>query len=197
MAQKQYKKSEHSKKAILDAAHKLAIEKGFEKTSIQDIVKESGLSVGSFYHHFESKDDVLSASFLDFDSQLTSEAFEVYDTMGPIAAIKAVLLDQTRFVEEVGPNLMREYYRALLQGKDREAVDPGRHYYRAVQKYVKKAQKQGLLVADKKSGVITDYLVRCVRGTLIDWCLHEGAYPAAKRVEDEFDCYLLPFLSKQ
>lgn len=40
---RQYKKSEKSKRMILDAARKLAEEKGFEKMSVQDIVKESGL----------------------------------------------------------------------------------------------------------------------------------------------------------
>ncbi|WP_342666439.1 TetR/AcrR family transcriptional regulator [Saccharibacillus sacchari] len=35
--------------------------KGFEKTSIQDIITELGLSKGAVYHHFKSKDDILEA----------------------------------------------------------------------------------------------------------------------------------------
>ena len=45
---------------ILDASQRLFYEKGYEKTSIQDIVNElGGLSKGAIYHHFKSKEDIL------------------------------------------------------------------------------------------------------------------------------------------
>lgn len=45
---------------ILDVSQRLFYEKGYEKTSIQDIVNElGGLSKGAIYHHFKSKEDIL------------------------------------------------------------------------------------------------------------------------------------------
>ena len=194
MRQRQYKKSEASKRAILSAAHKLIVEKGFEKTSIKEIVQESGLSVGSFYHHFRSKDDLLNEAFLEFDDQLTEEAFARYDRMSALDAIKAVLIEQTEYTESIGPNLMSEYYRALLQNKNRNAVNPQRAYYQAVKTYVEKAQQLGALSKRHDSSTIARYLIRSVRGTLVDWCLHDGSYPVAKKVASELDACLLPFL---
>ncbi|MDF7666083.1 TetR/AcrR family transcriptional regulator [Bifidobacterium sp. ESL0745] len=47
---------------ILDAAQKLFAAKGYENTSIQDIINELGdLSKGAIYHHFKSKLDILDA----------------------------------------------------------------------------------------------------------------------------------------
>lgn len=47
---------------ILNAAQKLFLEKGYENTSIQDIINElGGLSKGAIYHHFKSKEDILNA----------------------------------------------------------------------------------------------------------------------------------------
>jgi AcrR family transcriptional regulator len=46
---------------ILSVSAKLFIEKGFDKTSIQDIIQELGLSKGAVYHHFKSKDEILGA----------------------------------------------------------------------------------------------------------------------------------------
>ena len=41
---------------ILDAAQRLFLEKGYENTTIQDIVGElGGLTKGAVYHHFKSK----------------------------------------------------------------------------------------------------------------------------------------------
>mgnify|MGYP001038722485 CR=1 FL=1 len=47
---------------ILEVASRLFIEKGYEHTSIQDIINNlGGLSKGAIYHHFKSKEDILIA----------------------------------------------------------------------------------------------------------------------------------------
>ncbi|MCO7120408.1 TetR/AcrR family transcriptional regulator [Ihubacter massiliensis] len=47
---------------ILDSATKLFLQKGYEKTTIQDIVNDLGdLSKGAIYHHFSSKEDIIQA----------------------------------------------------------------------------------------------------------------------------------------
>lgn len=43
---------------ILDAALRLFVDKGFHHTSMPDIVRASGTSVGAVYHHFGSKDEL-------------------------------------------------------------------------------------------------------------------------------------------
>ena len=47
---------------ILEVAFRLFTEKGYEHTSIQDIIDHlGGLSKGAIYHHFKSKEDILIA----------------------------------------------------------------------------------------------------------------------------------------
>lgn len=47
---------------ILDAAQSLFLEKGYEHTTVQDIVDRlGGLTKGAIYHHFQSKEEILSA----------------------------------------------------------------------------------------------------------------------------------------
>ena len=47
---------------ILGVAFRLFMEKGYEHTSIQDIINNlGGLSKGAIYHHFKSKEDILVA----------------------------------------------------------------------------------------------------------------------------------------
>ena len=47
---------------ILDVAQRLFLEKGYENTTIQDIVDElGGLTKGAVYHHFKSKEEILDA----------------------------------------------------------------------------------------------------------------------------------------
>jgi len=56
------KHPEETRNKILDAAAKVFEEKGFEQTTILDIVENmEGLTRGAFYHHFKSKEEVLNA----------------------------------------------------------------------------------------------------------------------------------------
>ncbi|MCI8339515.1 MAG: TetR/AcrR family transcriptional regulator [Lachnospiraceae bacterium] len=56
------KHPEETVNLILSVAFRLFMEKGYEHTSIQDIIDHlGGLSKGAIYHHFKSKEDILVA----------------------------------------------------------------------------------------------------------------------------------------
>ncbi len=56
------KQPEETVNLILDVSFRLFMEKGYEHTSIQDIIAHlGGLSKGAIYHHFKSKEDILVA----------------------------------------------------------------------------------------------------------------------------------------
>ena len=46
---------------LLDSAQDLFFSKGYEATTVADIMERAGVSKGGFYHHFTSKDDLLEA----------------------------------------------------------------------------------------------------------------------------------------
>ena len=62
---------EETVKKILDVSLKLFLEKGFEQTTVLNIVENlGGLTRGAFYHHFKSKEEVLEAIFKnDFSNE--------------------------------------------------------------------------------------------------------------------------------
>ena len=54
--------SHENRKKILEVSKNLFLEKGFDNTSIQDIIDGlGGLTKGVIYHHFESKDEILQS----------------------------------------------------------------------------------------------------------------------------------------
>lgn len=48
-----------TKQKLLDAADALVKERGFDAVSVDDIVAVCGVAKGTFYHHFETKNDLL------------------------------------------------------------------------------------------------------------------------------------------
>ena len=60
MARNKY--PEQTLEKILNVAQKLFLEKGFDQTTIQDIVDNlEGMTRGAVYHHFKSKDEIMEA----------------------------------------------------------------------------------------------------------------------------------------
>ncbi|HTB30960.1 MAG TPA: TetR/AcrR family transcriptional regulator [Bacteroidia bacterium] len=57
------KASLNTREYILKTALHLFMENGYKGTSYQDLIKKTGLSKGAIYHHFKSKDDILTSVF--------------------------------------------------------------------------------------------------------------------------------------
>ena len=57
---RQQQKSRETKARIFNAAKQILQEQGYEALSIKNICEAAGVSNGSFYHHFKTKDDLLS-----------------------------------------------------------------------------------------------------------------------------------------
>ncbi len=55
------KKGLERKDQIIEAAERLFYEKGYEQTSVQDVLDALSLSKGGFYHYFDSKIELLEA----------------------------------------------------------------------------------------------------------------------------------------
>jgi len=46
---------------LVDVAQRLFLERGYERTTVNDVIAAAGVSKGAFYHHFRAKEDLLEA----------------------------------------------------------------------------------------------------------------------------------------
>lgn len=60
---------------LLDAAQSLILERGFSGMSLDDIVKQVGITKGAFFYHFKSKNDLGKALIKRF-AELDSRSYE-------------------------------------------------------------------------------------------------------------------------
>jgi AcrR family transcriptional regulator len=65
------------KQHVIKIAHKLFIDKGYQATSIQDILDNSGISKGTFYNYFASKSELLIAIFKNLQLEMNKERNEI------------------------------------------------------------------------------------------------------------------------
>lgn len=65
---------------ILETATRLFVQKGYERTSIQDIIDNlGGLSKGAIYHHFKSKEEILMAVTSKLSEESNKMLLEIRD----------------------------------------------------------------------------------------------------------------------
>jgi AcrR family transcriptional regulator len=64
---------------LIDCAQALFLAKGYEKTTINDVIAATALSKGAFYHHFRAKEDLLAAIAARFAGQALAYAETVRD----------------------------------------------------------------------------------------------------------------------
>ena len=111
-----------AKRAVLTQALQCFNDKGIEASTIDDLRRRSGQSVGAIYHHFGNKEGVAAALFfLGFDDQSEAIAAALARADGAprqmIAALIGAWLDWTERMPEM----------ALYLILAREAVDKGAH----------------------------------------------------------------------
>lgn len=93
---------------ILDVAQALFIEKGYEKTTIQDIVNHlDGLSRGAIYHHFASKEiivDEVIKRLVPSDQLITG--ISQREELNGLEKIQGLLIE-SMFDAELGESLLQ------------------------------------------------------------------------------------------
>lgn len=83
-------KGEKRREEILKAASALFSQKGYRRTTLQDILDVVGCSKGSFYHHFESKLQVLEAIAL-MRTRADYASYRAKPQGGPLEALNQLL----------------------------------------------------------------------------------------------------------
>ena len=53
------KKGERRKQELLQIAYRMFISRGYESTSVDEIIEEAGIAKGTFYYYFETKEQLL------------------------------------------------------------------------------------------------------------------------------------------
>ncbi|MBA7499520.1 hypothetical protein ES704_02264 [subsurface metagenome] len=73
------KKYDERRTEFLNTAQELFFTKGYEQTSVETIIKKMGLSKGTFYYYFKSKEDLLDALIERLSKKILEEVKKIAD----------------------------------------------------------------------------------------------------------------------
>lgn len=187
---KQQQKSKATKEKIFRAAKNILKKKGYEELSIKNICEEAGVSNGSFYHHFKTKDDLLSY-YIEEQPSVNPDVLELPENAAEAKeAIIRVYLNYVAYCEELGVEFMAGYYDTKNQALN-VAIRTERPYpIVTVQNYVEKAVAAGRIqLMGEIEGFTTDIRM-IVIGNVFEWCLRGGKVDFAGNMRRSLGRYL-------
>ncbi len=188
------KNTRNTKSKIVSAAWKLFYEQGYDDTTVEDIIIESGTSKGSFYHYFDSKDALLGSLAYLFDEKY--EQLE-NDINGNSSTVDTLLFLNRQLFEMIENTvdlelIKRLYSTQLITKAEKQLLDHNRVYYRLLRKLILSGQQKGDITKEQSVNDIVKYYAFCERAVIYDWCLCNGDYSLSDSASK-----LMPFFLKR
>ena len=195
------KRDEHTKKVkenILNAADELLKTKGIEAVTVNNICKMAKVSVGSFYHHFSSKENVLSHYLIDaFEKR--RESFETINDEDIIRSLLQSYRLYNSFLLEKGYDFIVNYYvpsnRAIFSYNSRNASKEDAPIVSINEKLIEEALRKGYLRSDITAQELNSDLSVIEKGSILDWCVSEGSYDLLNHTDHLLKNYLMNYVT--
>ncbi len=179
---------------ILDAAERIFSRKGFDKARMDDIVHEAGLSKGSLYWYFKSKDELIRA-LLDrvFISEMR-EAESVSELPGSaedkLRAFVAIAVREYKHFEKILP-LSYEFVALAARSKSVRAVIVGyfRHYLEMLTGII----RQGIVEGEFRqvdAALAASSLISMYEGLALLWFLEPELVDWDRMAAEPLDIFL-------
>lgn len=172
------KNEKNTKGKIINAAWDLFYEQGYEDTTVEEIIAESGTSKGSFYHYFEGKDALLGSLSYIFDEEYEKLQEKMPDDMPCFEKLLYLNRELFKMIEDrIDIDLLTRLYSTQLVTKgEKHLLDNKRLYYKLLRKIVTDGQNNGELTDKMTVNEIVKLYAMSERALIYDWCLSGGDY---------------------
>lgn len=174
----------NTREMILEIAFQGFLEEGFEKISLNELIKRTGLTKGAFYYHFNSKDELLGEILRKyFHSYIENNIDHISDFDGSIVdkmnfAIKSITNIHAR-IREINPESVdpKAFLLLFQEGlkRDEQLREHNLHSQNKLLKsltaLISQGQKDGEIRDDIPPKEIAYLLNATVKGSMFEWTM--------------------------
>ncbi len=167
-----------TKSRIVKAAWNLFYKKGYEQTTVEDIINASRTSKGTFYHYFKGKESLLNSLSYLFDEKYEELSASIDPNMS--AYDKLLYLNHELFYmieTSVDISLLAFLYSSQLVTKDKKSLaDSKRFYFKWITEILEDGLKSGEFKNTSTAKELMKIYAMYERAILYDWALYRGKY---------------------
>lgn len=181
-----------AKQKLIDTTVELIKKYDADTITVRSVCEEAGLSIGTFYHHFQNKDDLLMYFVREasFDTFVLETPLE--DVAGRICELYMHLID--RYLT-LGEEFMKSFYttgnKALsaYMGQENGRFADGTVMARCERELID-AREQGFLKKDADPHQLSMDICTIVKGCVFEWALDDGRMDIAESLHRIVKAYL-------
>lgn len=184
------KKIAKKKKKILRSSIRLFKEDGYYNVSIDDIVKATDSSTGSFYNYFGSKDelvisyrrDLLNSCRKFYRSLQTDSTYTDKNSLDMLRALTVYVLE---LLTDLGEEFGRVFTAHRL--KETDAIPEDKPYLPLIVELIEAGQQDKSIRSDYSVDKIANIIDFFITGCHIDWQVKRGIYNMVLREAPALD----------
>ena len=169
---KQKKKSQDTKDKIIRATRMILHEQGYEALSVKNICYESGVSNGSFFHHFKTKEDLL-LYYMKQHPGIDPDRLEIpKDAEEFKIAVIHVYLSYVAYCRELGIDFISGCYDPKNQSLNME--DENKSSFPEIESYCEKCVNAEVIELLISPYNLSKDIRLIVVGNIFEWCVTKG-----------------------
>lgn len=187
-----------TKSTLFKTALDLFKEHGYDTVTIEDITKAAGVSKGTFYLYFESKDSVLVEQFRLIDDHYKTVFDSVPKSMPADMQLYTLVQAMCEYCADVcGLNPIRIVYINQISGNSKANIlgDRDRYLYILLNQIVEAGIQQDIFRSDLGTDRLVTLIARSFHALIYDWCLPEVPFDLKKEGK-EYCAIMLRMLIK-
>lgn len=184
------KQAQATKDKIFQVGIRLLRSKGFDGVNVQQIAKAAGVSVGTFYHHFDSKLDLFMNLYRGVDEYFESTVANGLKGHNCFDKIILFFYEYTKLPLQDGLELVQKIYIP----ENKLFLSQPRAMYQLLNTIIHEGQEAGEMSDELSFEEFSDTLFLLARGVIFDWALRDGSYDPQEKMRTVISLYLQPHI---
>ena len=172
-------KGVRTKRQLYQCAMKLFRERGFDRVSVDEIVREAGMAKGTFYIYFNTKSDIILEMLRQYDTYYDQIMAGLPDDLSIDEQMEEIVKGACRFTEEViGLDLIRVLYvKQLTEGQEHPGLlNEDRALFRILSELLTAGQRAGIYDPALDVPDTTRLILHGIRASFFEWCSGRGQF---------------------
>lgn len=178
-----------TKQKLFKTAVKLFSKFGYDKVTVDSITQKTGVSKGTFYTYFNSKESILVEQFKLIDNHYDDVLSSMPEDASATELLVTLLTAMADYcVNVTGIDILKIIYMSQISNSATIRIlnNKNRGLYRHLYAIIRKGVEAGEFHLIHDEDTVVEWITRCARGMIYDWCLYGGEIDLVKEAVKYF-----------
>ena len=173
---------------IIKSVISLITSEDFDKINVTDLCRAAGISIGTFYHYFTQKSDMLIGLLWIIDEDMEENVFPL---MTHDDEMENLRIFARNWAEHINANgLVRSKLISTINPEGEGLLEKERTSVQRIRQLFKAAIQKEQVSEGYSAETLTDYFFLLLRSVSTDWSRRDGKYDIVKKMDEMTEFFI-------